>query len=126
MKLLDTSVCADHLLGRPEAVELLDRMLAEGEELACSELVRFELLAGTRDARAARPSTRSRPPSRGCPCRRASRASRPTSRSASAPSGASTDAADYLLAATAVVAGAELVTLDADHFPMFPELRAPY
>jgi predicted nucleic acid-binding protein len=50
VKLLDTSVCADHLLARPEAVALLDGLLADGEDLASSELVRFELLAGTRPA----------------------------------------------------------------------------
>ena len=125
MKLLDTSVCADHLLGRPEAVELLDGMLADGEELACSELVRFELLAGTRMPEqpaldAFQAAVTWLPVSEGVTRVAADLAQRFRT------SGASTDAADYLLAATALVAGAELVTLDADHFPMFPELRAPY
>lgn len=36
------------------------------------------------------------------------------------------DLADYLIAATAEEARAELVTLNVKHFPMFPELRAPF
>src|SRR5688572_22669002 len=119
MKLLDTSVCADHLLGRPQAVALLDELLAEGEELVASELVRFELLAGTRPAeepaldglQAAVSWLPVTEPVARLAAELAHRFRR---------SGASTDATDYLLAATAMVIGAELVTLDADHFPMFP------
>ena len=125
MRLLDTSVCADHLLGRPQAVELLDGLVAAGEELAASELVRFELLAGTR------PSEREALDAFGLaltwipltePIARLGADLAHRYRT----SGASTDATDYLLAATAIVVGAELVTLDADHFPMFPGLTAPY
>jgi predicted nucleic acid-binding protein len=36
------------------------------------------------------------------------------------------DAADYLLAATASVLDAELLTTNIRHFPMFSTLRAPY
>jgi predicted nucleic acid-binding protein len=125
MKLLDTSVCADHLLARPEAVELLDRLLAEGDELASSELVRFELLAGTRageqDALEAFQAALVWLPVTEPVARLAADLARRYRRS-----GASSDATDYLLAATAIVAGAELLTLDAGHFPMFTGLRAPY
>lgn len=34
--------------------------------------------------------------------------------------------ADYLIAATAEVHGAELATLNVRHFPMFPDLRPPF
>ena len=34
--------------------------------------------------------------------------------------------ADYLIAATAETRGAELATLNLRHFPMFPDLRAPF
>jgi predicted nucleic acid-binding protein len=34
--------------------------------------------------------------------------------------------ADYLIAATAEVRGESLATLNVRHFPMFPELRAPF
>jgi len=36
------------------------------------------------------------------------------------------DLADYLIAATAEVASAELVTLNIQRFPMLPELRPPW
>jgi len=125
MKLLDTSVCADHLLARPQAVELLDGLLAGGEELASSELVRFELLAGTRPAEQAaldafQAAVLWLPVTEAVARLAADLARRFRT------SGASTDATDYLLAATAMVAGAELLTLDAGHFPMFPGLTAPY
>jgi predicted nucleic acid-binding protein len=125
VKLLDTSVCADHLLGRPRAVALLDELLDAGEELVASELVRFELLAGTRPAeRAALDAFQAAvtwvPVTEPVARLAADLAHRHRT------SGASTDATDYLLAATAMVIGAELVTLDADHFPMFPGLAAPY
>ncbi len=125
MRLLDTSVCADHLLGRPEAIELLDRLLESGEELAASELVRFELLAGTRASErealdAFQHALTWIPLTEAIARLAADLAHRYRT------SGASTDATDYLLAATAMVVGAELVTLDADHFPMFPGLAAPY
>lgn len=34
--------------------------------------------------------------------------------------------ADYLIAATALVTGAELATLNVRHFPMFSDLRPPF
>jgi predicted nucleic acid-binding protein len=37
-----------------------------------------------------------------------------------------TDDADYLIAATAIAADADLLTTNVRHFPMFPNLRAPY
>ena len=125
MRLLDTSVCADHLLGRPEAVALLDDLLDAGEELAASELVRFELLAGTRPhERAALEAFQGAvtwvPVTEAVTNLAADLAQRYRT------SGASTDTTDYLLAATAMVIGAELVTLDADHFPMFPGLAPSY
>lgn len=49
MKLIDTTIAVDHLRGEPAAVELLASLVDDGEDLAASELVRFELLAGTRD-----------------------------------------------------------------------------
>lgn len=36
------------------------------------------------------------------------------------------DIVDYVVAATAQELGAELWTRNVKHFPMFPELRAPY
>lgn len=42
------------------------------------------------------------------------------------PSHGGTDAADLAIAATAVLTGTELLTLNVRHFPMFPELHRPY
>jgi predicted nucleic acid-binding protein len=36
------------------------------------------------------------------------------------------DGADLAIAATAILTGAELLTLNVRHFPMFPTLRRPY
>jgi len=36
------------------------------------------------------------------------------------------DTADYLIAAVAIELGAQLVTLNVRHFPMFPNLQPPY
>ena len=48
MKVIDTSVAVDHLRGDTGAVDLLQRLVDQDEQLAASELVRFELLAGVR------------------------------------------------------------------------------
>jgi predicted nucleic acid-binding protein len=49
MKHLDTSVAIDHLRRKPEATLLLDSIFEQGEDVAASELVRFEVLAGARE-----------------------------------------------------------------------------
>jgi predicted nucleic acid-binding protein len=43
-----------------------------------------------------------------------------------APSHSGIDAVDYCVAATATVHGLYLWTLNVRHFPMFPQLRAPW
>ena len=125
MKLLDTTVAIDHLRGDQTAVDLLKRLVEEDETLAASEVVRFELVAGVRDAelqaleqffsavswvavgedvaRAAGELARKH--------RRARRG---------------IDDADYLIAATALLLEAELLTTNVRHFPMFPGLQSPY
>lgn len=124
MKLLDTSVAVDHLRGLRAATAVIEDSL-EHDILTSSELVRFELLAGVRPrdltaleqffsaiawvavtedvARTAGNLARTYRPSH---------------------SGAGH--VDYLLAATAVVLDAELITTNVRHFPMFRSLRAPY
>lgn len=42
------------------------------------------------------------------------------------PSHHTIDAADLAIAATAQLLGAELLTKNVKHFPMFPDLKAPY
>jgi predicted nucleic acid-binding protein len=125
MKLLDTSVAVDHLRGQQPAVDLVHSLVAAEEPLVASEVVRFELLAGVRDgeldaleqffsavswvsvdegiARTA-----------GSLARQHTRASR------------GIDDVDYLIAATALVLDADLLTLNVRHFPMFAGLRPAY
>ncbi|HEX5309504.1 MAG TPA: type II toxin-antitoxin system VapC family toxin [Solirubrobacteraceae bacterium] len=125
MKLLDTSVAVDHLRGTPTAVELLDRLLVEGHALVASEIVRFELLAGVRAEEAEVLelfcSSLEWLPVDEAIAREAARMARGHRKSHSG-----TDDADYLIAATAVVHGADLLTTNIRHFPMLPKLRAPY
>jgi predicted nucleic acid-binding protein len=125
VKLLDTAVAIDHLRGDARAVQLLERLTVEGEPLLASELSRFELLAGMRpeeleltellmsalnwvpiDEEIAR------------------LAGSMAAEYRSAHSGI--DAIDYLIAATATIVGADLVTTNVRHFPMIPGLRPPY
>lgn len=125
MKLLDTTVAIDHLRGDHAAVDLLRRLVEEEEPLAASEVVRFELVAGVRDdelpaleqffsavswvgvgedvARAAGELARKH--------RRAH---------------SGIGDADYLIAATALVLEADLLTTNVRHFPMLSDLQPPY
>jgi hypothetical protein len=125
VKLVDTTVAIDHLRGEASAADLLRKLVEEDEILAASEVVRFELLAGVRDdelealehffsavswvaidedvARAA-----------GALARKHRRAH------------SGIDAGDYLIAATALLLDAELLTTNVRHFPMFPGLQPPY
>ena len=125
MKLLDTSVVIDHLRGVEAASNLLRHLIATGETVAASEVVRFELLAGVRHderdklehfcaaftwvpvdepvARAAGPLARQyRQAYQGI------------------------DESDYLIAGTAMLLGADLLTTNVRHFPMFEGLQPPY
>ena len=125
MKLLDTTVAIDHLRGTESAAGLLRGLIDEEHTVAASEVVRFELLAGVRDeeldaleqffsalswvevdetvARTAGLLARKYPRSYG-----------------------GIDDADYLIAATALVLDAELLTTNVRHFPMLEGVRSPY
>lgn len=125
MKLLDTTVAVDHLRGTTAAVRLLTGLVEEGEALAASELVRFELLAGVR------PSEREALEQFFSSLAWLS-VDEEVTRTAGAlsrkhrKSNSGIDDADYLIAATAIVAGAELLTTNVRHFPMLEGLIAPY
>lgn len=125
MKLLDTTVAVDHLRGEQAAVALLRDLVESGDTLAASEVVRFELVAGVRDdelpalerffsavswvavgedvARTAGELARRHRRSHG-----------------------GIDDADFLIAATALLLEADLLTTNVRHFPMLPELGPPY
>ena len=125
MKLLDTSVAIDHLRGEQVAVALLRRLIDEEEVVAASELVRFELLAGVRDdeleALERFCSALSWVPIGEAISRTAGSLAR---KHRSVYSGI--DDVDYLIAATALVLEAELLTTNVRHFPMLTGLRPAY
>lgn len=125
MKLLDTSVAVDHLRGERSAVELLRRLVEDQETIAASELVRFELLTGVRDDEVEALeeffSVLSWVPVEEAITRAAGSLAR---QHRDAYSGI--DDVDYLIAATALVLDADLLTTNVRHFPMLAGIRAPY
>lgn len=125
MKLLDTSVAIDHLRGAKPAVDLLNRLIDEEEPVVASEVVRFELVAGVRDdeleALEQFFSALSWVPVDEGITRTAGSLARQHGRAYSG-----IDDADYLIAATALVLDAELLTTNVRHFPMLAGLRPAY
>lgn len=125
MKLLDTSVAVDHLRGAPPAVDLLNRLIGSEEPVVAGEVVRFELLAGARDGELESLeqffSALSWVPVEESIAREAGSLAREHRRAHSG-----IDAADYLIAATALVLDAELLTTNVRHFPMLAGLTAAY
>ncbi|MGH3560921.1 MAG: type II toxin-antitoxin system VapC family toxin [Mycobacterium sp.] len=125
MKLIDTTVAVDHLRGEPAAVDLLTTLVDGDEDLLASELVRFELLAGIRDKEVGAFEEF-------CSAlhwvevtedvaRVGGRLARRYRRRHSG-----IGVVDYLIAATAIVADADLLTTNVRHFPMFNKLKPPY
>jgi predicted nucleic acid-binding protein len=125
VKLVDTTVAVDHLRGTRAATDLLVGVIAQGETLAASEITRFELLAGVRaselDALESFFASLAWAPIDVEISRTAGTLAHRLRRSHSG-----IDDADYLIAATAMVLEADLLTTNVRHFPMFPGLRAPY
>ena len=125
MKLLDTTVAIDHLRGDRAAVDLLRHCIENDEVLAASEVVRFELVAGVRDDELGALeqffSALSWVPVGEDVARAAGDLARTHRRAYSG-----IDDADYLIAATALLLDADLLTTDVRHFPMLPGLRSPY
>jgi predicted nucleic acid-binding protein len=125
VKLVDTTVAVDHLRGTPAATELLARSISRGEAIAASEITRFELLAGVRrnerDALETFFSSLLWAPIdeeiSGVAGMLANRLRR---------SHGGIDDSDCLIAATAMVLEAELLTTNVRHFPMFEGLQSPY
>ncbi len=125
MKLLDTSVAIDHLRGSPPAVDLLSGLIDAEESLLASEIVRFELLAGVREKEIEVLerffSAISWVPV-GEEVARAAAALAQRHRRAHS----GIDDADYLIAATALLLDAELLTTNVRHFPMIAGLEPAY
>jgi len=125
VKLLDTSVAIDHLRGSPPSVDLLTDLLETEESLFASEIVRLELLAGVRkkeiEALEQFFSAVSWVPVGEEVARAAASLAQRHRRSHSG-----IDDADYLIAATALLLDAELLTTNVRHFPMIAGLEPAY
>lgn len=123
--LIDTSVIIDHLRGNPAARQALTTAAHDGERLAASVVTKVEVLAGMR-------------PSEQQATRRlldvldwvpaddaiAGQAGEWANRYLRSHPGV--DPVDYIIAATAASLDASLWTRNLKHFPMFPDLTAPY
>ena len=125
MKLLDTSVAIDHLRGSPPAVDLLSGLIDAGESVLASEAVRFELLAGVREKEVEALeqffSALSWVPVGEEVARAAGSLAQRHRRAHSG-----IDDADYLIAATALLLDADLLTTNVRHFPMIAGLESAY
>lgn len=125
MKLLDTTVAVDHLRGDQAAVGLLRDLVENDETLAASEVVRFELVAGVRDDELPALEQFFSAVSWVAVDEDVARAAGELARKHRRAHGG-VDDADYLIAATALLLGADLLTTNVRHFPMCPGLEAPY
>jgi hypothetical protein len=125
VKLIDTTIAVDHLRGEPAAVDLLTALIDSGEEVVASELVRFELLTAIRDTELEAFEEFSSAMGWVAVTEDVARiGGRLAHRYRRSHSGIG--AVDYLIAATAIVIDAGLLTTNVRHFPMFTELTAPY
>jgi predicted nucleic acid-binding protein len=122
--LVDTSVVIDYLRGHVEARRILDQERTNGP-LHASEMTRLEVLAGMRpkEEHGTRLllSTLTWHTLDAAVAERAGALGRTW-----LPSHHTIDGADLAIAATAIQIGAQLITRNLRHFPMFPQLQAPY
>jgi predicted nucleic acid-binding protein len=125
VKLLDTTVAVDYLRGQPPAVALLGGLADTPDEIVASELVRFELFAGARehelDDMQRFLAALDWVPVNGKVARVGGELARRYR-----PSHSGIEDVDYLIAATALVLDAELLTTNVKHFPMLEGLQAAY
>ena len=122
--LVDTSVLVDYLRGVEGAAGLLERERAAAP-LHASEITRLEVLAdmrpGEEDDTRSLLSTLVWHPVDADVAEKAGQLGRRW-----LPSHHKIDSADLAIAATAIHCDARLLTLNVRHFPMFPDLEAPY
>jgi predicted nucleic acid-binding protein len=123
--LVDTSVLIDHLRGNRGARDALEEVVARGDRLAASVVVKVEILAGMRPEEE-RLTRRLLDAVEWFPVTDpiAERAGELANRFLRPHPGV--DPVDYIIAATATIHEASLWTQNLKHFPMFPDLRAPY
>jgi predicted nucleic acid-binding protein len=125
LKLLDTSIAIDHLRGDHSAVDLLRGLVEDDETLAASEIVRFELVAGVRDDELPALEQFFSALSWVAIGEDVARTAGELARTHRRAHGGIDDA-DYLIAATALILDAELLTTNVRHFPMLPGLKPAY
>ena len=121
---VDTSVLVDHLRGHGPATNVLTNALAE-RRIVASVMTKVEVMAGIREGSKA-PTKALLKVINWIPVSEeiADMAGDFAQRFAGAHSGI--DPVDYVIAATVASLDAELWTRNVRHFPMFPELQAPY
>jgi predicted nucleic acid-binding protein len=125
VKLIDTTIAVDHLRGASAAVDLLTALIDTGDDLLANELVRFELLAGIRDKELVAFEEF-------CSALLWVEVTEDVARVAGQlarryrKSHSGIGAIDYLIAATAIVTDADLLTTNVRHFPMFTKLKPAY
>jgi hypothetical protein len=121
MRLFDTDILIEHLKGNEEATSLLLDASSAGQA-AVSVLTRFELLAGMRsNERSQIRQLLDSVPNLETSLEVATRAGEWARNYRRSHEGISS--IDYLIAATAEIYGADLVTRNVKHFPMFPGLE---
>jgi predicted nucleic acid-binding protein len=125
VRVIDTSVAVDHLRGVTAATSLLTRLVEDDESLTASEVVRFELTAGVRDGELDALEAFFSALSWIAVDENVSRAAGALARE-HRPAHGGIDDADYLIAATALLLDAELLTTNVRHFPMLPGLQPAY
>lgn len=124
MKLFDTDVLIEHLRGNEHATALLLEASSEGRA-ACSVLTRFELLAGMRsDERSRIRQLLDSMTNLEVSLEAADRAGEWARQYRRSHDGISS--IDYLIAATAEVHGADLLTRNIKHFPMYGDLKPAF
>jgi predicted nucleic acid-binding protein len=125
MMLVDSDVLIAHLRGIPAAHRWLLEARREGAALSCSAITVVEITGGMRTDERREVwrllGTMNISPVTELVARRAGELMRRYRRSH-----ASIGIADYVIAATAEIAGLELATCNVRHFPMFKGLRAPF
>ncbi|MEA1902051.1 MAG: type II toxin-antitoxin system VapC family toxin [Actinomycetota bacterium] len=121
MQLFDTDVLIEHLRGNEHATALLLDASSKGQA-ACSVLTRFELLAGMRsDERSRIRQLLDSLTNLEVSLEAANRAGEWARQYRRSHDGVSS--IDYLIAATAEVHGADLLTRNVKHFPMYQDLK---
>lgn len=123
--IVDTSVLIDHLRGDERARRVVSQAGSSGARVAASVLTKIEILAGVRaDETEATRRLLDRLEWIDVDDAIAERAGELAGRYLRSHPGI--EVVDYVIAASTDRLGAELLTRNVRHFPMFPELAAPY